>query len=134
MVLLDTDMLSEVLKQKNPTVVTHATAYLNARFRFTFSALTRYEVLRGLKAKDAAIQLEQFDAFCLRSEILPVDDIVLARAADLWALAHRTGQSKTDADLIIAATALAHRGILVTGNTNHFEWIEGLPLTNWRIP
>jgi predicted nucleic acid-binding protein len=38
----------------------------------------------------------------------------------------------TDADLIIAATAMEHRRVLVSGNTDHFAWIPGLVLDNWR--
>lgn len=36
-----------------------------------------------------------------------------------------------DADLFIAATALTSCKKLVTGNTKHFERIEGLRLENW---
>ena len=62
--LLDTDILSEILKQKNPTVVLKAATYLQAHNQFTFSAITRYEVMRGLKAKGASRQLSQFETFC----------------------------------------------------------------------
>ena len=89
--LLDTDLLSEVLKQKHAIVVQKATAYLQAHQRFTFSAFTRYEVVRGLKAKRATRQLKRFVTFCQHSLILPITDDDLDRAADLWATADRTG-------------------------------------------
>lgn len=44
----------------------------------------------------------------------------------------RRGQTVDDADLLIAAIALASHGILVTNNTNHFKRISGLKLENWR--
>ncbi len=47
--LLDTDMVNEVLKRKNAEVVRRAAAYLAQHSRFAVSAMTRYEVLRGLK-------------------------------------------------------------------------------------
>ncbi len=47
--LLDTDMLNEVLKQKNPIVVDQASNYLKHHGRFAISSMTRYELLRGLK-------------------------------------------------------------------------------------
>src|SRR5947209_58385 len=103
--LVDTDIVSEVLKQKHPIVIQKAAAYLRAHARFILSAFTRYEVVRGLKAKGAARQLARFTAFCQNSLILPITDDILDRAADLWATADRTGQPKRDADLIIAATA-----------------------------
>src|SRR5262245_6038435 len=129
--LLDTDLLSEVLKQKHPIVVQKAAAYLQAHQRFTFSAFTRYEIVRGLKAKRAARQLQRFAAFCQHSLILPITDAVLDRAAELWAKADRTGKPKRDADLIIAATAQEHGLGLVTGNIKHFSWISGLTVEDW---
>ena len=47
--LLDTDILNEVLKQKNATVTGHAAAYLAQHGQFAISSITWYEVLRGLK-------------------------------------------------------------------------------------
>ncbi len=46
--LLDTDILSEILKQRDDNVLQAARAYLDEWQRFTFSVLTRYEILRGL--------------------------------------------------------------------------------------
>ncbi len=46
--LLDTDILSEILKQRNDCVLQSARAYLDEWRWFTFSVLTRYEILRGL--------------------------------------------------------------------------------------
>lgn len=46
--LLDTNILSEVLKQQNGNVMQTARAYLAEWQSFTFSVLTRYEILRGL--------------------------------------------------------------------------------------
>ena len=64
--------------------------------------------------------------------IYPITDLIFDRAADLWAVAQLGGHSSGDADLIIAATALKHRRVLVTGNTSHFAWISGLRLEDWR--
>jgi tRNA(fMet)-specific endonuclease VapC len=132
--VLDTDILSEILKQKNATVVQRASVHLAAHGSFTFSALTRYEVLRGLKFKRAMAQLLRFTAFCQQSVILPISDAVLDRTADLWVLAQQQGHPCSDADLVIAATALEHGLVLATGNTAHFAWIPGLSLEDWRAP
>ena len=50
--LLDTDTLSAVIKQ-NPDALSHSRSYLTTYGLLTFSLITRYEVLRGLKAKGA---------------------------------------------------------------------------------
>jgi tRNA(fMet)-specific endonuclease VapC len=132
--LLDTDILSELLKQKDPNVLRTAAVYLHLHSQFAFSALTRYEVMRGLLEKNATAQIAKFTIFCQQSLILPLTDVVLDRAAELWATAGRLGQPRTDADLMIAATALENGRILATGNHSHFNWIPGLLIDDWRQP
>ena len=58
-VLLDTDILSELLKQ-HPLVLQRVRAYLAEHERLAFSIITRYELLRGLKAKQARAQEAAF--------------------------------------------------------------------------
>lgn len=130
--LLDTDILNEVLKQKNGNVMRHAAHYLAQYGQFAIASMTRYEVLRGLKEKKASVQLAQFQVFTQQALVLPVADDVLDIASDLWVSGRRAGRAPKDADLIIAATALIHGRTLVTGNTPHFDWIPGLVLGNWR--
>jgi len=130
--LLDTDILNEVLKQRNSQVVAHAAAYLQAHGQFAISALTRYEVIRGLRDANATTQLSRFAVFCQNTLILPITNAVLDRAADLWVAARQGGHPRSDADLIIAATAVEHGLVLVAGNTPHFVWVPGLTLANWR--
>jgi tRNA(fMet)-specific endonuclease VapC len=132
--LLDTDILSELLKQKDPNVVRKAAVYLHLHGQFAFSALTRYEVVRGLLEKRATAQLSKFTLFCQQSLVLPLTDAVLDRAADLWATAGRLGRPRSDADLLIAATALENGRALATGNHPHFQWIPGLVIDDWRQP
>lgn len=132
--LLDTDILNEVLKQKNVQVVQHASVYFQQHSQFAISSFSRYEVLRGLREKNATTQLARFATFCQHSLILPITDAILDRTADLWVTARKSGQPGRDADLIIAATALEHARVLVTGNTFHFAWITGLNRADWRKP
>jgi tRNA(fMet)-specific endonuclease VapC len=130
--LIDTDILSEVLKKKDSQVLATAQAYLGQHQRLAFSAVTVYEILRGMRAKNAVRQLHDFLRTVSTSDVLPVSVPVLIRAADLWADAVNGGHPRDDADLIIAATAIEAGRVLVTGNTNHFAWISGLALSDWR--
>lgn len=132
--LLDTDTVSEIFKRKNPTVRKRAAAYLRQHGQFAFSAITRYEAVRGLRRKKATTQLPRFQAFCQHSLIFAISDDILDRAADLWVIAYHGGHPKNDADIIIAATALENGRVLVTGNTAHFAWIPSLLLEDWRQP
>jgi tRNA(fMet)-specific endonuclease VapC len=72
-VLLDTDILSAVMRQ-HPAALVRARVYLAVHHRLTFSIITRYEILRGLHAKNATAQLAAFDQLCSVSTILPLTD------------------------------------------------------------
>lgn len=132
--LLDTDMLSETLKQRNASVQQRARQYLRSHGQFAFSAVSRFEIIRGYKEQNATTQLARFAKFCGHSLILPVTDSVFDRAADLWVLARQGAHPCGDADLLIAATALEDDRRLITGNTSHFAWITGLTIEDWRRP
>ena len=54
--LLDTDILSEIMKGVDASVQDNARRYLTVFRHFTFSMITRYEILRGLKARRATRQ------------------------------------------------------------------------------
>ena len=129
--LLDTDILSELLKQ-HPLVLQKARAYLADHGRLAFSIVTRYEILRGLKAKQALAQEAAFERFCQTSEVVPLTDEMIQLAATLYGDLYRRGELLPDADLLIAATALAERRILVTNNLDHFRRIQGLATENWK--
>lgn len=127
--LLDTSTLSDVIdlpSRRSPVGASFSKAYLRAHGRFTFSEISRYEILRGLRKKRARVQEQRFQAFCERSERLPVTAEVFDRAATLLADGQLQGIAVDDADLIIAATALLQGLPLVTANTKHFQWIDGI--------
>jgi len=86
--LLGTDILSAIMRQ-DPVVIPKAQDYLIAHEQFTFSIITRYEILRGLRAKGAAKQLAAFDRFCDMNMILPLTDEVIIKASDIYALLKR---------------------------------------------
>jgi tRNA(fMet)-specific endonuclease VapC len=130
-VLLDTDILSELLKQ-HPLVLQRVRTYLAEHERLAFSIITRYELLRGLKAKQALTQEAAFTLLCQASLILPLTDQVVDRAATLYGELHRQGSLLPDADLLIAATALEAQRILVTNNLAHFQRVPHLVIETWK--
>ncbi len=135
--LLDTSAVSDVIRpadKRLPSVAKHLKQYLRSHGRFTYSEVSCYEVLRGLRKKRAAKQIRQFVEFCGHSELIPVSYDVLDRAATLWAEGQLQGITVDDGDLMIAATALLQRISLVTSNRSHFEWIPRLTLIDWRKP
>jgi tRNA(fMet)-specific endonuclease VapC len=130
--LLDTDILSEVIKAKDAHVVEQGRRYLATYPQFAFSAITLYEIVRGMLANRAFRQMQAFMRLAGDSDVVPISEPILLRAAELWADARDRGHPRDDADLIIAATALETSRLLVTGNTSHYDWIAGLPLSDWR--
>lgn len=132
--LLDTDILSEVFKQRNAEVKQRAAGYLQQHGQFSLSAFSRFEVRRGYFRKQGTQQLTRFDVFCGHCQVLPLTGAIFDRAALLWAHARQNGHPCGDADVLIAATALEHGLLLATGNLRHFAWVPGLTTENWRTP
>ncbi len=129
-VVLDTDILSLIMRQ-NPVVISKARVYLSEHGQFTLSIITRYEILRGLKAKGADQQVVAFDRLCERSMILPINEEIALKAAEIYADLRRRGELIGDADILIAASALVHGLGVTTNNENHFKRIRGLRVENW---
>jgi tRNA(fMet)-specific endonuclease VapC len=132
--LIDTDVLSEILKNRDQIVARNAARYISEVAQFAISAMSRYEVIRGLKHKSAHRQLARFATFCEHAVVYPITNEILDRTSDLRVDARRNGLPCRDPDLVIAATALEHGRALVTGNVDHFSWIPGLTIDNWRLP
>jgi tRNA(fMet)-specific endonuclease VapC len=130
--LIDTDILSELFK-KNPKVSARASEYIGEHRRLNISHITKYEILKGLKAKKAEKQIELFNRFCAINNILPITDDIVVKAADIYASLKEKGRIISDADILVGAIAFVNNLVLVTNNTNHFSRIDGLGLDNWKI-
>lgn len=129
-ILLDTDTISLFLKNY-PKIISAANRYLSHFRGFTFSSITRYEVLRGLKIKNAEKQIERFEIVCNNSRILEINDAIIVKAADIYAGLYKRGQIIGDADILIAATAIENDLAVATNNERHFNRITGLQILNW---
>jgi tRNA(fMet)-specific endonuclease VapC len=129
-VLLDTDTLSAILR-RNPVVTARAQEYLSSHRRFAFSIITRYAILRGLKARRATKQQAEFDRFCAANTVLHLSDAVVVQATEIYANLYWRGRLIGDADILIAATSMSEGFSLATNNERHFERIEGLDIDNW---
>jgi tRNA(fMet)-specific endonuclease VapC len=134
--LLDTDILSEVLKGLDPRVTRKATAYLRAFGHYTTSVLTVMEVVKGLHKQRHAKKLKQFLAYISAAEVLPFELDSAAVAGRIFADLEQKGQPIGRIDPMIAAIALKKDLTLVTGNLVHYRRIQALgyklKLENWR--
>jgi tRNA(fMet)-specific endonuclease VapC len=122
----------------DPTVAAHATAYRQAFPRYTISAVTFMEMVRGYQKKQAARQLQNFLSTVASEEVIPFDQPAAELAGRIAGELERMGQPIGLANPMIAALALTHGLELDTANTVHFQRVQNLGypliLANWRIP
>jgi tRNA(fMet)-specific endonuclease VapC len=135
-VLLDTDILSEILKGKNATVMKRAAEYLAVEGRYTTTVLSVMEVVRGFHRIGAVDRADRFVSFLSAVEVLPFDTESAILAGRIDAALTNRGRIVGVADVAIAACALVQGHPVCTGNREHFEYIQevGFPvvLQNWR--
>lgn len=67
-----------------------------------------------------------------RLVVLPVDKLVADVYGSIRHQMEQVGQPRTDVDLLIAATAIAHDLVLATCNARHFQDIPGLQVEDWK--
>ena len=134
--VLDTDILSEILKQKNSVVAARAAAYLTEHRRLTVTCLTVLEVVAGWHRLQREDRVQEFLRRLPDFEVLPFDAEAAVWAGRIEADLARTGKTIGRADSMIAAVALLHGLLLVTGNTEHYARLQALGhdirLENWR--
>lgn len=129
--LLDTSVYCQRLRPvPNPEVVRRWSRL--GDHRLAISAICEAELLYGLQKRNSARLWQEYRAALEdKLTIYPVDMGVVQKFASLKVYMEGLGQPRADFDLLIAATALRHGLILVTGNVRHFEGIPDLKIENW---
>ena len=131
-VALDTDILTAIIK-RNPIALANAEKYLRFHPQLSISLVTRFEILRGLHAKGAHTQIEEFHIMCQSLEIFPISDAVVIRGADLYGMLRRKGETIGDSDILIGSTCLENGCEISTNNRAHFSRIPSLVIHNWLM-
>jgi len=131
--LLDTNIISFLLRGRSEVRARYDAIKGAADTRFVLSPVVDYEIRRYLLLKGATRNLTQYEALIAPWDKLPFDAAHWADAATLWAERHRQGSPIADADLLIAVTAIQQHAVLVTNNTSHFQDL-GLRLEDWCQP
>lgn len=134
--LLDTDILSEIMRGRDPKVVAKAQEYLIAYSLFTVSVISIMEIVRGYQRVQRQDKLNQFLHAAAAMEILLLDTEAAILAGQIDGDLSRIGQRVGRADPMIAALAITNNLVLISGNTQHYQRIQllGYPLLleNWR--
>lgn len=135
--LLDTDILSEVIKGVDQTVAGHATSYLRAFGHYTLSAVSVMEIVQGFQKNQSTRRLQAFLASLAAQEVIAFGQADGELTGRIAGELDRVGRPIGEADSMIAAIAIGHGLELVTGNTAHFQRVQqlGYPLVlaNWRL-
>ncbi len=91
-----------------------------------------YELEYGIaKSNSPAKRQAQLNEICSVVEVLPFNSKAARCAALIRANLEKKGTLIGPYDLLIAGTAVACHGILVTNNTREFNRIPDLKLENW---
>lgn len=116
--LCDTNVLSELARPApDPGVLSWSKSVIH----ITLSVITLEEINFGLSWKPNARISHWFNQFIKdHCEVLPVTPEIAIQAGNLRGMLQTKGEPRTQADMLIAATATIHGLTLVTRNTRDF--------------
>lgn len=132
MYLFDTDVLTNVLKPNPSQRLFARLKDLPRKDQFT-TTITIGEIVYGaFKSKRPEFHLERLETLLLpRVTVLPFAHKAAYEYGKLRAALETRGMPLAQADLQIAAIAIAHDLTLVSGNSRHFSRVDSLKLENW---
>ena len=131
MYLLDTNILSELVRRlPDPRVESR---FESEPERLFTSVICLEEIRFGTRIGPPGNKLwERMEADVLpHLSVLALDAAAAILAGDLRAEWKTLGTPAGYRDGLIAATAKAHRLVLVTRNVRHFDHVSGLTVENW---
>jgi tRNA(fMet)-specific endonuclease VapC len=100
--------------------------------RLAISVIAFAELLYGIRKSSKPVHnMAKIQEGLRCVSLLQFDGAAAEHYSRIRLESERKGHTVGDMDLLIAATALAHKAILVTHNTKDFEDIEGLQLEDW---
>ncbi|ADI13971.1 type II toxin-antitoxin system VapC family toxin [Truepera radiovictrix] len=131
MVTLDTNVVSALITGHEEVVARWKQARL-AGAQVKLNAISYYEMRRGLVLPRFARKFAAFERLVSLQGLLLLDRPALDVAASIYQDLRSRGTLLEDADILIAAVALANGATLATRNLKHFSRIEGLKLESWE--
>ena len=131
MTILDTNICVRFLRGEESVVRRLLDADENDDLRIP--AMVEGELFYGVEKSERRDEdREKVKALLAFLPVCHADDETMEKFGELKAKAEAAGRRVDDADVIIAATAMRHGALLVTGNTRHFSRFDGLEIEDWR--
>ncbi|MBI5417007.1 PIN domain-containing protein [Candidatus Poribacteria bacterium] len=128
MILLDTDVCIELLRGNKKVIENRKkTDDLIAVSFMTVGELYYGAEKSGNRDKNIGL----IEEFLLTVKIIHSNIAVLRKFGELKNDLKKSDNLITDADLLIASTAVIKCDRLITGNVRHFSRFEGLKVENW---
>ena len=127
--LLDTNMLSAIIKQPTGEVAQHL-LLLDAS-QVTTSIIVACELRFGAAKKNSLVLTQRVEQLLAIMTVYPLEPDADKYYGQIRADLERKGQLIGQNDLLIAAHALALDVILVTDNVREFARVLNLKLENW---
>lgn len=116
--LLDTNVISELTK---PLPNAGVLAWLTEHEDTVLSAVTVEEIRFGVVSRNLPALMRWADSFFTAQTTLQIDANTARQSGTLRGELRRRGQTRSQSDMLIAATAQIHNLTLVTRNTRDFE-------------
>jgi predicted nucleic acid-binding protein len=114
-VLIDSDILIEVLRQRNHEISDRWVALAGSATPVAYSPISSAEIWRGARASEAAAIATLFSALIC----IPIDAVIGKRAGEYLAR-YRASHGMGIGDALIASTSSVHELRLWTRNRKHY--------------
>ena len=126
--ILDTDISSYLIRGDHETVTKKFSDLYDS---CAISSITAAELQYGARKRNNKQLTQKVKAFCDLVEIIPWDEDAAKAYAKLRVELETSGTPIGNMDMLIAASVLARKAVLVTNNTEHFSRVKDLKLGNW---
>ena len=124
MIIADTDVLIDFLRDRNPMADRIAQELTSSSFVTT--VITEFELLSGVRTRREATAVE---ALLDVLDVFSLDSAAARRAAEVRRTLESKGQTIGMADSLIAGICLERNGILLTRNMKHFSRVDDLTIS-----
>jgi len=127
---LDSSTLIDCLRGKKPYI--EQSLVQNDPSDIKIPAIVKAELVLGAyKSNDVEWNRSQVELILSPFEVVPFDDLCVLPYASIRAQLEKEGQIIGFNDIVIAATVIAHDGVLFTMNEKEFKRVKGLKIGEW---